>query len=188
MKFVLILAVWLVAAITLGASGALQRLRPPAPQLMIAGLTIAVLAVFRVSDTFRRWLQTIDVRAFVALHLTRFVGIYFLLLCGQGELPCDFATTAGWGDVIVAILATVLLVLWNLTARNRVWVGAWNALGLIDILFVVANAASHAIGNPGSMAVLLRLPLSLLPTFLVPLIIASHFFIFWRLWLKRLRQ
>jgi hypothetical protein len=186
MKFVWILAAWFVAAIALGASGALQRLRPPAPQLVIAGLTIALLAASRVSYTFRQWLRTIDLRAFVALHLTRFVGFYFLVLCHRDELPCDFATTAGWGDVIVAILAVVLLISWNLTATNRVWAGAWNTLGLIDILFVVASAGSHAMGNPSSMAVLLRLPLSLLLTFLVPLIISSHFFIFWRLWSQRL--
>ncbi len=47
-------------------------------------------------------------------------------------------------------------------------------LGLADILFVVATAARLAAANPESMAALLRLPLSLLPTFLVPLIIASH--------------
>jgi hypothetical protein len=188
MKFVIVGAIWFVAGIALGASGALQRLRPPAPQLMIAALTIAVLAASRVSEGFRQWLQTVDIRAFVALHLTRFVGIYFLLLCRRDELPCDFAATAGWGDVLVATLAAVLLVSWNVVARNRLWVGVWNALGLIDILFVVASAARHAIVSPSSMDALLRLPLALLPTFLVPLIIASHFFIFWRLWSQRLQR
>jgi hypothetical protein len=189
MKFVLMLAVWFVAAIALGASGALQQLRPPAPQLIIAALTIALLAASRISDTFRQWLQTIDLRAFVALHLTRFIGFYFLLLCRKRELPCDFATTAGWGDVVVAILATILLVSWNAAVTRRVWVvGAWNTLGLLDILFVVASASRHGMADPMSMAALLRLPLSLLPTFLVPLIIASHIFIFSRVWSQRSRR
>jgi len=47
-------------------------------------------------------------------------------------------------------------------------------LGLADILFVVVTAARLGVADPESMAALLRLPLSLLPTFLVPLIIASH--------------
>jgi hypothetical protein len=38
------------------------------------------------------------------------------------------------------------------------------------------------------MAALLRLPLGLLPTFLVPLIIASHFLIFLRLYQESHRQ
>jgi hypothetical protein len=46
--------------------------------------------------------------------------------------------------------------------------------GLIDILFVVVTAARLVLADPASMSPLLRLPLSLLPTFLVPLLIASH--------------
>jgi hypothetical protein len=47
-------------------------------------------------------------------------------------------------------------------------------LGLLDILFVVATAARLGLAAPASMQALLRLPLCLLPTFLVPLIITSH--------------
>jgi hypothetical protein len=39
--------------------------------------------------------------------------------------------------------------------------------------------------NPSAMAALLRFPLSLLPTFLVPLIIISHVVIFSRLQRER---
>jgi hypothetical protein len=52
---------------------------------------------------------------------------------------------------------------------------------LADILYVVGTAARLAFADPASMSALLRLPLALLPTFLVPLIIASHVFIFSRL-------
>jgi hypothetical protein len=177
----LIAAGWLVAAIVLSGSGFLQRLRPPAAQLIIAGLTIALLAAWRLSARFRQWLAIIDLRALVGLHLTRFVGLYFLLLCRRGELPCDFAISAGVGDVLVATLAAVLLMGWNRLGASRAVVGCWNALGLLDILFVVASAARHGIADPGSILALLRLPLSLLPTFLVPLILASHIVIFSRL-------
>ena len=54
-------------------------------------------------------------------------------------------------------------------------------LGLADILFVVVTAARLATTDPASMVALLRLPLSLLPTFLVPLIIACHVFLGLRL-------
>ena len=185
MRFVFVAALWLVAAIIVGASGALQRVRPPGLQLILIALTAALLVGWRFSRSFRQWLKAIGLRALVALHLTRFVGFYFLLLCSRSELPCSFARPAGWGDIVVATLALVLLVCWKFVASKRGWVGGWNALGLLDILLVVANAARHAMANPASMAALVRLPLSLLPTFLVPLIIAGHFLIFVRLSIER---
>ena len=38
---------WLLAAILLGASGWLRTLRPPAPQLILVGITIALLVAGR---------------------------------------------------------------------------------------------------------------------------------------------
>jgi hypothetical protein len=181
MKLAFIVTVWFLLAIAIGASGTLQQLRPPAPQLIVAGLAAALLAAWRISAAFHAWLQAIGLRALVALHLSRFVGVFFLLLSRRNELPCDFALPAGWGDVAIATLAGVLLICWRGLAPLRAWIGAWNTLGLLDILFVVVSAAKHGMAEPLSMAPLLRLPLSLLPTFLVPLIIASHILVFSRL-------
>ena len=55
--------------------------------------------------------------------------------------------------------------------------GGWLALALGAGL----SGRVAALQPPASMAALLRLPLSLLPTFLVPLIIASHVQLFRRL-------
>ena len=52
---------------------------------------------------------------------------------------------------------------------------------LADILFVIATAARLALANPLSMSALLRVPLSLLPTYFLPLIIATHVVLFVRL-------
>jgi hypothetical protein len=130
----------------------------------------------------RAWTRTVDLRVLVALHVTRFVGAYFLILYRRGELPYAFAVPGGWGDIAVASLALVLLAGGppNSTMRLRAYI-LWNAIGFVDILFVVTTAARLGITDPVSMAALLRLPLSLLPTYLVPLIIASHLLIASRL-------
>jgi hypothetical protein len=166
---------WLLVATGLGAAGIVRTLRLPAAPLVVFGLTAVVLAAGWLLAGFRAWLSAIDERWLVGLHLTRFVGAYFLYLYRQGQLPYAFAVLGGWGDIAVASMAAGLLV-WDSPrdARRRPAYIAWNVLGLADILFVVATAARLGAADPESMAALLRLPLSLLPTFLVPLIIASH--------------
>lgn len=112
----------------------------------------------------------------VSLHLTRLVGIYFLLLASRGELDPRFAVPAGWGDIVVAAGAVALL----LSPGGSVPFLVWNCLGMADILFVVGRAASLRLSDPAALGALTRLPLSFLPTLLVPLIIASHLLIFAR--------
>ena len=161
--------VWLVAAILLAATGRIARLEPPAPQLVLVALTAGLIIAGVALSGFRAWLTSIRMRKLVAFHVTRFVGIYFLVLYGRGELPYAFAVPGGWGDIVVATLALVIVLLVADLDRGRPLVLGWNILGFVDILFVVATAARLGLTDPPSLAALLRLPLSLLPTFLVPL-------------------
>ena len=180
--YIIVGLLWLLTAVCLGASGRVATWRPPIPQIVLVGLTALVLVAVVTLPRFRRWVRALDLRWLVALHLTRFVGIYFLVLYYRdGALPYAFAVPGGWGDILVATLALGLLAVSGSLETRRALVGMWNALGLIDILFVVATASRLALANPDSMSALLRLPLSLLVTFLVPLIIAGHVVVFWRI-------
>ena len=181
-RYIVVGLAWLLVALVLGASGQVARWRPPVPQIVLVGLTALVLLAFVARPRFRGWLRALDLRWLVALHLTRFVGIYFLVVYYRdGALPRAFAVPGGWGDIIVATLALGLLVAGGRLEPRRWLVGLWNTLGLIDILFVVATATRLVLADPDSLNALLRLPLSLLPTFLVPLIIAGHVVVYWRL-------
>jgi hypothetical protein len=183
--YLLVGLAWLIIALVLGASGRLVRLRPPEPQLVLGGLTVAIIAAALTLNGFRSWVFSLGYRQIAALHLTRFVGVYFLILYRRGELPHDFAVYGGWGDIVVATLALILVLLVpRLEARTGL-VALWNTLGFLDLLFVVATATRLMLADPGSMSAMLRLPLSLLPTFLVPLLLASHVILFWRLWVER---
>jgi hypothetical protein len=167
----LALGLWLAAAVAFVALGGLQLAPPPHPQLVLASLVVLLLGLYGLHAPFRARVQAVPTRALVAVHLSRFVGLYFLWLYRTGELPRAFAVPAGWGDIAVATLALPL-------AAGRVssagWLQAWNLLGLADILFVVATAVRLALSAPESMAPLTRLPLGLLVTFLVPLIVVTH--------------
>lgn len=176
------LVAWLGAALLVGASGAMARLRPPGPQAVLLGLTLLLLIAARVVPPFRRFAARADLRWMVGFHLTRFVGFYFLYLHGRGELPPAFAVPAGWGDIVVAIGALLLVALVppeGPTAR-RLYL-AWNLLGFLDIAGVVLIAARLALADPASMGALVRLPLNVLLTYVVPIIIGTHIVMFGRL-------
>jgi len=174
--------VWLLLAVALGASGRLEAMRPPAPQLVLLTLTAGLILAGTHVSALRDWAWSVDPRWLVGLHLSRFVGIYFLVLHARGELPWAFAVPGGWGDILVATLALLVLLsgLPDTPQRRRVYI-TWNLLGLTDIVLVVATAARLGVTDPTSMRALLQLPLSLLPTFLVPLIIATHVLLLLRL-------
>ncbi len=176
---------WLVVALVLGGSGRLSQLHPPVPQLVLLGLTVGLVLAGAFAPGFRHWLAGLNVRQIVAFHILRFVGIYFLVLYSRGELPYAFAVPGGWGDIAIATGALILVLLVPDLGARRPWVLGWNLLGLLDILYVVLTASRLATADPLSMVALLRLPLSLLPTFLVPLIIASHLLLLQRLRVER---
>jgi len=174
-------ALWFVGALLFVGSGRFAALHPPGPQLVLLALTAALLAAGATVTGFRIWLAGINLRQLVALHVTRFVGICFLVLASRGELPASFAVPAGWGDIAIATGALVFVLLVPDLLTHRTALLAWNLLGLADILFVVGSAARSVLLAPESMRALLVLPLGLVVTFLVPLIIATHVWLFQRL-------
>ena len=176
-----VLGVWLLVATAVGGAGALVDLLPPWPQVILISLTlVSLLCLWRVGPV-RRWATRVDVRIIVSFHITRFVGFYFLVLYGRGELPYEFAVIGGWGDIIVAVLAILLISTGPPEGQRRTVYLAWNVVGLADILYVVATATRLALADPTSLAPMLRLPLSLLITFVVPIVIATHIWLFRRL-------
>ena len=172
---------WLLAALLAGRLLWLQHLPPPAVQGILFALTALVLLAWRRVPAVRAWIDALDLRRLVLLHTVRFVGFYFLFLYHRGELPYDFAVPGGLGDIVVAALALAVALVPCSDARRRHAIAIWNVVGLVDILLVVFTAGRLGLAQPASLRALTHLPLSLLPTFVVPLIIASHVVIFVRL-------
>ena len=168
-------AVWLLLAIAAGEMRLLAAVPAPMIQGTLLGLTTLLLVLYWRSAAILDWTLEVDLRFLVLFHVTRFIGIYFLYLHSHGRLPYAFAVPGGWGDIAVAGMALGVAAY---PAPRIIYF--WNILGLADILFVVATAARLVLHDPVSMSALTELPLSLLPTFLVPLIIFTHVVIFSR--------
>ncbi|MGZ5564373.1 MAG: hypothetical protein ACXWFY_04195 [Chthoniobacterales bacterium] len=174
----ILLALWLGLALAAGACGLLRNARAPLIPAIVATLTALVLLACGYAVPLREWVTQVDLRALIALHVTRFVGFYFMLSASRGKIPVEWAVPAGMGDNLVAAGALALLAM---NASPRWLVLVWNTFALLDILFVVLSAMQLGLHDWRSMAFLRQLPLSLLPTFLVPLIIATHLIIFVRI-------
>jgi hypothetical protein len=125
--------------------------------------------------------MSLDVRYILGFHLVRFfAGVLFLIEASDGRLAAAFAYPAAVGDIAVAVFA---LLLFRIVIRpsGTLFLVIWNTAGLLDILFVVSTALRVGLRDWSGMAPLRELPLSVLPTFVVPLIIASHLILFVRL-------
>jgi len=172
---------WFISAVVGGYYLVLQRIALPAIPLLIASLTALLFYTYLRLPGLRDWIDGLDSRALVQIHLTRFIGVYLLFLFYRGELPYTFAVPAGVGDIIVAFLAVALIAGRLDQTRLRRFLTIWNVIGFIDIILVVIALARINHANPYELRSLTYLPLSLLPTFLVPLLIATHLMIFARL-------
>ena len=177
---------WLLISVLVGYTGILRSTPVPMPVFALA-MTLTLLGWLTVRRDLRDRVLSVGVRVLVALHITRFVGFYFLALYRDGLLPRDFAVPAGWGDIIVAVGAIVILAAFRPeTPRGRVAYLVWNVLGLIDILMVLGNGARMMRADRLLQAGFTSLPLILLPLFLVPVVIVTHVMIF--MWWVRERN
>lgn len=150
--------------------------QPPLP-LGIAALTpiIVFLVWFALSASFREFTMSLSPRVLTLVQTLRIEGFAFLVLAFYSILPRTFALSAGWGDIVIG--ATASLAAWKLATPNRR--GSfivWQILGIADLVNAVLMGTLAGIINPhgistGAMTVL---PLSLIPTFAVPLFLILH--------------
>jgi len=177
---------WLLISLLVGYTGILRSTPVPMPVFAIA-MTLTLLGWLTIRRDLRDRVLSVGVRVLVALHITRFVGVYFLALYRDGLLPRDFAVPAGWGDIMVAIGAIIVLAAFRTdTQIGRTAYFTWNVLGLLDILLVLGNGARMMRADRLLQAGFTSLPLILLPLFLVPIIIVTHAMIF--VWWLRTRE
>jgi len=180
----ILLAGWFVAVLAAGAVGvfASTPARPPLPILVaVAAPPLLFAFVYRASRLFRGFVLGIDLRLLTAIQSWRVIGSMFLALYAFDLLPGLFAWPAGVGDAAVGVAApfVVLAMLRDApTWRRQV---AWlNIAGLVDFVGAVgtgvltSNTSLGFVAQEATRASMGALPLSLVPTFAVPLWTIFH--------------
>ena len=178
------LTVWLLLVLSLGAAGAFVG-PPGTPPLPIAIGVAAPLVLFftwlRLSQSFREFVLSLDLRLIAGMQAWRWAGLGFLFLYAYKVLPAVFALPAGLGDMAIGVTAPWMILA---LARQPGFAARgtfirWNVLGILDLLTAVSIgtvSALFATGAPGeiSTAPMATLPLLLIPAFLVPLFLMLH--------------
>jgi hypothetical protein len=184
----LLVIVWLLGVVLLSASGLLAHGDGLLRLLMSAMilLPIAVFAIaYRGNEAFRTRVLSIDTGILVILHSWRMVGMGFLFLYAHNVLPGLFAWLAGVGDMLAAAGAMVIgtaLLKGKMVSRQALW--SWNSFGLLDFIIAIVvgtSLRSVYLGGAVNTDAMAQLPLSLVPTVIVPLYVITHIIIYLQL-------
>jgi hypothetical protein len=179
-----ILAAWFLLVLGAGYAGAFESgpSRPPLAVLVaFVAPPLIFAALYRASGGFRDFVLALDLRLLTAVQSWRVVGVMFLVFYAFGLLPGLFAWPAGVGDLAVG-LATPFVLL-ALLRRSPAWrrqVLWLNIAGLLDFVGAIGTGALSSgssiglVGDGAAHVSLGSLPLSLIPTFAVPLWTIFH--------------
>ncbi len=156
--------------------------RPPLPLLLAVVIPILLFFLwYRSSRSFREFVLSLSPRTLTIVQAWRIAGFVFLVSYAYGILPGVFALPAGWGDIVIGATAfSVGMKLASPSHKNSFILWQW--LGIADLVAAVSlGALARFIGPQGSTnlngittAPMAVLPLSLIPTFAVPLMLILH--------------
>ena len=181
-----LLVVWLVTVLTAAYFGIFDARSPhsmsvPIPLGLAAVLPVVVFVVwFRTSARFQAFALSLDPVVLTAVQSWRAGGVVFLVLLAKGLLPAVFAVPAGLGDMAIGLSAPFVA---RAMLRGTISAGGlrrWQNAGILDLVVAVTAGVLCAPGKTGILAhgtttrLMGLLPMSLIPTFAVPLLVIFH--------------
>jgi hypothetical protein len=195
----ILVPIWFAASATIASSGAFLAGPAEPPLALLAAIAvppILFLLLFNLVEPFRREILSIDPVWLTAVQGLRMIGAGFLFLYTFGHLPGLFAHPAGWGDMLVAALASFIAARLardpGFLRSRALW--RFHALGMLDFAGavgtgVLAGGTFPSLVEGGiSTSPLVELPLALIPGFAVPLWICLHLAAFAQIRAARRRE
>ena len=178
-----LLAGWFFLAVWLGLSGRLAA--AGAPPIALGVTIVAPLVLFaldsRVGNPIFGGFLRLELPALIALQTFRIIGIVFVVAWLGGTLPAGFALPAGLGDVAVGLSAPfVAAAVAQRRRHHAVLARVWSIAAVADLVIAVTSGVLHSstplgiLRGPVTTDIMAFYPLSLIPTFLVPLALLLH--------------
>lgn len=190
----IVLSTWLIVRLALAAfppGGAVLASQFTITFISLgAGLFVGILLLL-ISPAFRQAIRAVPQTWLVGVHSFRLAGFLFLALMDMGLLPAEFALSAGYGDMLVGLLALGMV---YLLAKRKPYAPAlvigWNALGLLDF---AAALTSGGLYIPPFAAQLAEAGVSLgylnyvlvIPAFGIPLYALLHVYSLYQIFSSR---
>jgi hypothetical protein len=180
-RTLLTLAAWFFLALWMGVTGRLVT--PGGLPIGLGAAILLPLVVFaadgRLGHPLFGGLMRLDLPALIGAQIFRVVGVLFIIAWLGGTLPAGFALPAAIGDVAVGLTAPFVAAV---VARRRTLTAAWiwSILGTADLIIAVTLGVLHGgpplglLAGPVSTTAVAHYPLSLIPTFGVPLALLLH--------------
>lgn len=163
----------------LGLTRVYEQLPPQAVGMTVIGGTFAILLLHRFLPPFRESIDSLSLEQLICIHAIRApIGAAFLVMSQEGLFPPLFANRAGYGDLFTAIAGVAVVGFAanrNNTRIRKTSYFLWNLIGLVDLLVALGTGIYLANQQSDSMAWISRLPLLVVPTFILPVLFSTHF-------------
>ena len=169
---------WFIVSLTASALHVFKTdpSRPPLPLGLAVVVPIGLFVLwFAASKGFRQFVLALNPRTLTLVHTWRLVGFTFLVLYTYGILPGLLALPAGWGDIAIGATAPFAAMMLANPGRRKSFI-FWQALGMLDLVLAVGLGTSARLIQPQGIptTAMAVLPMSLIPTFAVPLLLILH--------------
>jgi hypothetical protein len=173
-----IIAAWFVFSLVASALNLYTNApnQPPLPMGLAAVTPIVLfLAWFFSSAEFRQFALSLSPRTLTVIQSWRIEGFTFLALAAYGILPGLFALPAGWGDMFIGVTAPFVALALAAPGHRKSFI-FWQIMGITDLVTAVSLGTLASVLNPHGIGAgaMTMLPMSLIPTFEVPLFLILH--------------
>jgi hypothetical protein len=183
-----VVGVWFAAMVKLAASGFFRTWPGLGPlssvQVAIATPPLVIAAAGTLVGPLRAWIRGLDLHFLAGVQVLRILGAAHLVSWGAGIMAGSFALPVGLGNTVVAGLALKAVVtLGRDRSAGRRWLWVLTIVGALEFFMTIALAVTGFFPRPTAWDPPVRiegymhfvdLPLSVFPTFLIPLFLSIH--------------